>query len=307
MPWDAATFAKHNGHLNPAQSGHAARIANAVLKRTGDEGESIAVANKYFQKRDGGGGIIDPASGGYGITPTSETMNPMTRGMMQRYASMPAEKLQEMSAMMGGSPQGAIIGQVLAQKRAKPDNPGEATTVQSYAPGGGMSMSQARPGWAQAEQSQETTGAGAAGYLHGDTPGRADQILTTAPAGSHVIPADVIAGLGEGNSLAGAHVMDQILRTGPGGISMPRGAAGRGPPRAPTPAQQQAARGGGIEKQQPVALSHGEVVISPHQVAEWGDGDIEIGHRVLDFFITEMRKRIIKEMQKLPGPVGAKK
>jgi uncharacterized protein YdaT len=45
MPWDAKSFKKHNRKLSPGQSGKAASVANAILKRTGDEGLAIATAN----------------------------------------------------------------------------------------------------------------------------------------------------------------------------------------------------------------------------------------------------------------------
>ena len=46
MPWDAKSFrSKHNKKLLPAAAGKAAGIANAVLRRTGDEGLAIATAN----------------------------------------------------------------------------------------------------------------------------------------------------------------------------------------------------------------------------------------------------------------------
>jgi uncharacterized protein YdaT len=54
MPWDAASFKKHNHKLSTAQSGKAARQANAILKKTGDEGLAIAVANKDAHYRGKG-------------------------------------------------------------------------------------------------------------------------------------------------------------------------------------------------------------------------------------------------------------
>lgn len=46
MPWDAKSFAaRHNKDLPPGKSAKAAGIANAILKRTGDEGLAIATAN----------------------------------------------------------------------------------------------------------------------------------------------------------------------------------------------------------------------------------------------------------------------
>ena len=57
MPWDAKSFkARHNRSLTKMQAKVAARQANAVLKRTGDEGMAIAVANKAAKKRRFGEG-----------------------------------------------------------------------------------------------------------------------------------------------------------------------------------------------------------------------------------------------------------
>ena len=47
MPWDAKSFkSKHNHKLTGKQAGKAAKMANAILERTGDEGLAIATANK---------------------------------------------------------------------------------------------------------------------------------------------------------------------------------------------------------------------------------------------------------------------
>lgn len=46
MPWTAEEFrSKHNEKLTPAQAEKAAKIANAVLAETGDEGKAIRIAN----------------------------------------------------------------------------------------------------------------------------------------------------------------------------------------------------------------------------------------------------------------------
>jgi hypothetical protein len=302
MPWSGSSFAHHNHSLTGPQSGHAARIANAVLRRTGNEGESIAVANKYFQKRDDGGGIVDPAGQEVGgVAPTNQTMSPLERGMIQRYSSLPPEKLQELAVMMGGSPQGKLIQQLLARKRMMPNEQYQQTPERAS---GGLTP-QGSPYWSRAQQRSENSGLGATGYLHGPTSGRADEILTTAPAGSHVIPADVMSGMGEGNSLAGANVMAQMLKTGPGGMQMPQSRGRNLMPSPPRPPAQQAA--GGRTEQRPVALSHGEFVITPEQVRAFGGGDQDKGHAFWDWFITEARKLIIEQMKKLPPPVGMKR
>lgn len=47
MPWTPSSFkSKHNHKLSLAQARHAALQANAILKKTGDEGLAISVANK---------------------------------------------------------------------------------------------------------------------------------------------------------------------------------------------------------------------------------------------------------------------
>jgi uncharacterized protein YdaT len=51
MPWDANSFKKHNKKLSAAESGKAARQANAILAKTGDDGLAIRVANANAKKR----------------------------------------------------------------------------------------------------------------------------------------------------------------------------------------------------------------------------------------------------------------
>lgn len=333
MPWDAASFAHHNFGLTHEQAGHAARIANAIHAKGLSDGIAIAVANKLFQHRDDGGGIADPTQGGGigGLQPSSQTANPMTQGMIQRYSSLPAEKLQELSGMLGNSPQGQIVQKLLQQKRAMPRPPqptqsaapnlqpaaqqrrGGATPER--APGGmlGVPMGDASPWWTRQEQSAASRPA--TGFLSGTTPGRADALHTQAPGGSYVVPADVMAGLGEGNSLAGAKVMDMIVRSGPMGIPQAQGHAGRGPPAPPRPMAAQA-KGGDVQGQHhgnptPVALSHGEYVLTPEEVMAIGGGNtpfhLKRGHRIMDAWVQLERKKQIAKLKKLPGPVGAKK
>jgi hypothetical protein len=315
MPWSGMSFQKHNHGLSPAQSAHAAAIANHVLRSTGNEGEAIATANK-LARRDTGG-MVDPAGAPLGgLTPSAESMSPQVQGLVRQYSALSVEKLQEMRARLaatGSSPYARIIDAVLQQKMAMPSvgmQPAQAAAhggMIRLASGGnpmGMSLSMASPWWERSESYNEAR----SGLLTGATPGRADQIKTTAPGGAYIIPADVIAGLGEGNTLAGARVMDEMMRSGPLGTPMPRGSAGRGPPRPPAPLHE--AKGGGIggSRRTPVALSHGEYVVQPEDVARvFGDGDMKRGHRVLDRWVVHMRAKHIKKLKSLPGPVGAKK
>jgi uncharacterized protein YdaT len=48
MPWDAESFrSRHNQKLSPEAAGHAAKMANAMLKRGVSERIAIATANKH--------------------------------------------------------------------------------------------------------------------------------------------------------------------------------------------------------------------------------------------------------------------
>lgn len=349
MPWDSSTIQKHNHALHGAQAGHAARIANAVLKSSGDEGMALAVANKWAEHHRAPGGLVPHyddggATSSATMAPTSaQTANPQVQGLLQRYASMPTEKLQELSAMMGGSQQGALIQRLLTQRRMMPQTdpaaqqaqqpmqapqqtPQQAQPGASYKRGGAMkrdmggammSMSMAEPWWTRSEARQSDSG-----FLHGTTPGQADQIKTAAPGGSYVVPAEVVAGLGEGNSLAGARVMSAILGSGPYGTQLPRGSARSGLPRPPPPARNSEGpelktggpvpifaakerKAGGVTGpgHTPVDLSDGEYVIGPEDVARIGGGDPKAGIRILDKWVMQQHQRHVAKLKKYKGPV----
>lgn len=344
MPWSGSSFQRHNLGLSPARSAHAAKIANHVLQSTGNEGEAIATGNKWALRhphRDSGGTLGDNGGGIGGAAPdTLGMMNPMTSGMYQQYASMPVEKLQEMNARLGGTPYGQIIRQVLQRKltqpSSQPENQVQMPTAQSLgmesqqqarggmtrlAGGGsplGVPMSMADPWWTK----QEAYGADkGGGFLAGTSGGRQDKIETTAPGGAYVLPADIISGLGEGNSLAGARIMQEALGTGPHGTPLPRGARGRGPPRPPREAPasygnagygSQYAKGGSTGET-PVALSHGEFVLTAQQaiaLAEKVSDGVKLTYnqakRVLDKWVVHERRRHVDQLKKLEPPVGAK-
>jgi hypothetical protein len=66
MPWDSKSFQKHNKKLSESEAGKAARVANAVLEDSGDDGMAIAVANKQAAvRREGAGkGVRKSGRGG---------------------------------------------------------------------------------------------------------------------------------------------------------------------------------------------------------------------------------------------------
>lgn len=85
------------------------------------------------------------------------------------------------------------------------------------------------------------------GFSLGTGGGRTDKNNVSVAGGAYVLPADVIAGMGDGNSLAGAAVWDKYLNSMPWGIDPPKLSRGRGPPPPPGAAPGQSA---GISQRQ---------------------------------------------------------
>lgn len=135
------------------------------------------------------------------------------------------------------------------------------------------------------------------GPIHSHVAGRTDHLPMHVPAGSYVIPADVVSGHGQGNTIAGFKVMKRTFGGMPyGGGSGPYGQSG-GPYGM--------ADGGTADSDDdgvPIVAAGGEYVLSPAEVIRAGDGDMDTGHRVLDDFVKKSRAEIVSEMSKLPGP-----
>lgn len=127
------------------------------------------------------------------------------------------------------------------------------------------------------------------GFLSSAIPGRTDRLATRVPSGSHIIPADVVSALGQGNSLAGARHLDQTMHALSSAFA--RGGTVRSHPhRREAP------------EHEPVLLAGGEYVVPPEEVEAIGHGDRERGHDTLDKMIVRVRKREAKRMLSLPGP-----
>jgi hypothetical protein len=143
--------------------------------------------------------------------------------------------------------------------------------------------------------------------------GRTDHIPMNVLEGSYVLPADIVSGLGEGNTMAGSKILDAMMRTGPAGVKLP---SFRASPRFPEPtytAPKQnpyappkvAARGGAMEsnlRPVPIVAAGGEYVVSPDVVTALGNGDMNRGHEYLDNFVKYVRSHLVKTLSKLPGP-----
>lgn len=116
------------------------------------------------------------------------------------------------------------------------------------------------------------------GPIKSQVKGRTDHIPLTVPGGSFVVPADVVSGLGQGNSDAGHLELAKRFNLTPGTNTY--------------------SRGGSVK----ILAAGGEHVIAPHDVRRLGRGNIDKGHEKLDKFVVDERKKIINTMKKLPGP-----
>jgi hypothetical protein len=144
--------------------------------------------------------------------------------------------------------------------------------------------------------------------------GRTDHIPMNVLEGSYVLPADIVSGLGEGNTLAGAKILDNMFNMGPMNQKMP---GFRASPRVPAnispqpklslygPPQYQADGGRTMSmagKPVPIIAAGGEYVVHPDTVAKMGGGDLDKGHNYFDNFVKYVRSHTAKTLQKLPGP-----
>lgn len=111
------------------------------------------------------------------------------------------------------------------------------------------------------------------GKLKGPVGGRTDHLAVSVPPEAFVIPADVVSGLGEGNTENGHAILDAKF-------------------------PQKREHGPGV----PIMAASGEHVLGPKVVEQVGDGDIKRGHKVLEAFVLHARAQTIKDMRGLKGP-----
>jgi hypothetical protein len=118
------------------------------------------------------------------------------------------------------------------------------------------------------------------------------------PSGSYVIPADIVSAMGEGNTMAGFKHMKLMF----GGTPYGQGGQPYGGSEGPYGQPLQTRATGGQTDAVPIVAAGGEYVLSPEQVVEIGEGNLEDGHRALDEFVKRKRAETIKTLTRLPGP-----
>lgn len=121
------------------------------------------------------------------------------------------------------------------------------------------------------------------GPIHSAVAGRTDHLPMHVPSGSYVIPADIISAMGEGNTMAGFKIMNDITKMYG---DLPKAFAS----------------GGETGEKVAIVAAGGEYVIPPEIVVSIGGGDMEVGHAELDDFVKKMRAKTVKTLKSLPGP-----
>jgi hypothetical protein len=147
--------------------------------------------------------------------------------------------------------------------------------------------------------------------VNSNVPGRNDRIPMQARTGSFVLPADVVSGLGQGNTMAGAKMWGDAISSsvGPMGIqNVIRRRTVKGPPMPRTGSLGKTrgfADGGAMDGEEltPIVVAGGECLVDPEFVCELGGGDPELGKKHLSNSVMTVRNHVIKHLKGLPRPV----
>lgn len=133
------------------------------------------------------------------------------------------------------------------------------------------------------------------GFLHSSVPGRTDKLPISVSGGSYVLPADHVAALGQGNSLAGSAIVNKMFKMPTGNIASIRSSVPKLNLRAK-------ADGGAAEDDTtPIIAAGGEIVLPPDKIVE-RFGDLESGHKALDKWVVDTRKKHIQTLRGLKPP-----
>lgn len=145
------------------------------------------------------------------------------------------------------------------------------------------------------------------GFLHSAVPGRTDKLPISVKGGSYILPADHVAALGQGNSLAGANLVNKMFKMGPYGTSL----GGLHAAKAAAPHLNLSAKPpslkplkfahGGHGKPTKIIAAGGEISIPPEKIIE-KYGNLDHGHKTLDRWVIATRKKHIKTLRGLKPP-----
>ena len=259
-----------------------------------------ANGGKYPEKRAMGGPMMGPGvAGPMGMPQSGMSPMGMAGGMPPGGMNMPPP-----SPQMPMNTQGVAGGQPL------PTTPRQLAVGGIAMPGvGGFNMAkEAHLNASPMEKAEDRS------VMHGPVlsavSGRTDAHKTAVPSGSYVIPADVVSGRGQGNTLAGMNILQSMFKMGPygtgaGGIKPGRSMPGamKAPKMQPMMAKGGGKQGGPIGAPVPVHLAGGELVVPPQNLMQTVHPNLKTAHNMMDKWVIMERKKLRKTLAKLPPPV----
>jgi hypothetical protein len=227
----------------------------------------------------GGGG----AAGGLGGLPSPDSLRSAYKGGQQARAG-----IGQAADWVGRQFQAPMEGVLGTEALGPPVPPDLGVPVAQVVDDGARTPRFARGGLAPIRGPRRATSKAPSGLIHSASPGRADLVAARVRRGAYIVPADVVSGLGQGNTLAGAKMLHSSL---PEAVDM----ASAGPIDR--------AMGGRVEDDSmEVRLSGGEYQIAPEQVLAIGGGDVKAGAATLDRLVAAVRAEAQQHLATTPPP-----
>ncbi len=138
------------------------------------------------------------------------------------------------------------------------------------------------------------------GFLHSSVPGRTDKLPVSVKSGSYVLPADHVSALGQNNSLAGSEIVNKMFKLGPYG-STPTKLRGTKVSVPHLDLRSNKFADGGSSEPTDIIAAGGEIVLPPEAIVD-RFGSLEAGHKALDKWVVDTRKRHIRTLRGLKPP-----
>lgn len=330
---------------NSAPSSATSASATGVLPTAGLQSSPTAISNNLMPKTATpvasppaatGTPAASPPAVSSGSSPVMNNLQPVTSPILG--SSSPISNLQSQPSPAPASPAGSWSSGILGMPNTSP-NPifsaisqpliapvaqGASSPIANsgvaagdvagaiYRAEGGFSMAKG-PHLTNSWESRAAARQMRMGPIISAVPGRTDLHSSKVPSGSYVLPSQTVAGLGQGNSIAGLKAAHSFFGPGgPYGTPAVKMSHGTGAPKPPKLATFKNSGGylseGGAKGSNdgypavPVNLAGGEYIIHPDQVKSIGKGSLENGHRILDSFVMQHRKQDLKTIKNLPPP-----
>lgn len=283
-----------HSHSKSSFTNNVKTLMGEVGKSPHVQSKKQALAISYATEREPKGRAMG------GIAPQMPNLGGMTSQAMQSTppgAGMGGGNNPTMPLMAQSPPNGVAAGV------ANPAMMGPQSNLTAGSPGLAGSRGFAQGGVAGGTGGHHNT---FKGPIISAVPGRTDKHRTSVPSGSFVIPADIVSGHGQGNTLAGMNTLQKLFKMG--------SHAGN-PSAIPgiNPTIKKLAQGGSPSDKHvglpvKVILAGGEIVVPPENVHETMSRiakknlTLSQAHAAMDAWVINQRKRLVKALKKLPPP-----